>query len=80
MSPMSLAPLKARQIERRLLAFVFMCFEGRMSSFLDALYSAVMVGSGLVALRISRNLVRPPDRAYPYGYDGQEALYVFFRS
>ena len=30
--------------------------------------------------RISRNVVRPPDRAYPYGYDGQEALYVLFRS
>ena len=57
-----------------------MCFQGRMSSFLDALYSAVMVGSGLVASRISRNLVRPPDPAYPYGYDGQEALFVFFRS
>ena len=27
-----------------------------------------------------RNVVRPPDRAYPYGYDGQEALYVLFRS
>ena len=39
-----------------------------------------MVGSGLVAARISRNVVRPPDRAYPYGYDGQEALYVLFRS
>ena len=25
-------------------------------------------------------MVRPPDRAYPYGYDGQEALYVLFRS
>ncbi len=39
-----------------------------------------MVGSGLVAARISRNVVRPPDRAYPFGYDGQEALYVLFRS
>jgi predicted Co/Zn/Cd cation transporter (cation efflux family) len=25
-------------------------------------------------------VVRPPDRAYPYGYDGQEALYVLLRS
>jgi len=25
-------------------------------------------------------VVRPPDRAYPYGYDGQEALYLLFRS
>ena len=25
-------------------------------------------------------MVRTPDRAYPYGYDAQEALYVLFRS
>jgi divalent metal cation (Fe/Co/Zn/Cd) transporter len=25
-------------------------------------------------------VVRPPDRAWPYGYEGQEALYVLFRS
>ena len=25
-------------------------------------------------------MVRPPDRAWPYGYEGQEALYVLFRS
>ena len=53
---------------------------GSYALLLDGLYSAVMVGSGLVAARISRNVGRPPDRAYPYGYDGQEALYVLFRS
>ena len=53
---------------------------GSYALLLDGLYSAVMVGSGLVAARVSRNVVRPPDRAYPYGYDGQEALYVLFRS
>ena len=53
---------------------------GSYALLLDGLYSAVMVGSGLVATRISHNVVRPPDRAYPYGYDGQEALYVLFRS
>ena len=53
---------------------------GSYALLLDGLYSAVMVGSGLVATRISRNVVRPPDRAYPFGYDGQEALYVLFRS
>ena len=37
-------------------------------------------GSSLIASRISRNVVRPPDRAWPYGYEGQEALYVLFRS
>ena len=51
---------------------------GSYALLLDGLYSAVMVGSGLVAARISCNVVRPPDRAYPYGYDGQEALYVLF--
>ena len=53
---------------------------GSYALLLDGLYSAVMVGSGLVAARLSCNVVRPPDRAYPYGYDGQEALYVLFRS
>ncbi|WP_114992907.1 cation transporter [Synechococcus sp. UW179A] len=53
---------------------------GSYALLLDGFYSAVMVGSGLVAARISRNVVRPPDRAYPFGYDGQEALYVLFRS
>lgn len=53
---------------------------GSTALLLDGLYSAVMVGSGLVAAKISCNVVRPPDRAYPYGYDGQEALYVLFRS
>ena len=90
---MSLVPLKARQIERRSLhigvcASAFMAvagvcvhvLSGSNALLLDGLYSAVMVGSGLVASRISRNVVRPPDRAYPYGYDGQEALYVLFRS
>ncbi|WP_392346151.1 hypothetical protein [Parasynechococcus sp.] len=38
------------------------------------------MGSSLIASRISRNVVRPPDRAWPYGYEGQEALYVLFRS
>ena len=47
---------------------------------LDGLYSAVMCGTGLVAMRISANAVRPPTRAYPYGYAGQETLYVLFRS
>ena len=90
---MSLAPLDARQIEIRSLrigiyasacmAVAGICvhvLSGSYALLLDGLYSAVMVGSGLVASRISRNVVRPPDQAYPYGYDGQEALYVLFRS
>ncbi|MCP9927648.1 cation transporter [Cyanobium sp. CH-040] len=47
---------------------------------LDGLYSAVMCGTGLVAMQVSANAVRPPTRAYPYGYAGQETLYVLFRS
>jgi len=90
---MSPARPKARQIERQSLqigvaASALMALagiwvhliSGSTALLLDGLYSAVMVGSGLVAARISSNVVRPPDRAYPYGYDGQEALYVLFRS
>ena len=53
---------------------------GSSALLLDGLYSAVLVGSSLIASRISRNVVRPPDRAWPYGYEGQEALYVLFRA
>ena len=47
---------------------------GSSALLLDGLYSAVMVGSSMIAARISRNVLRPPDRAYPFDYDGQEAL------
>ncbi len=47
---------------------------------LDGLYSAVMALTSLIAARIGANVVQPPNRAWPYGYDGQEALYVLFRS
>lgn len=53
---------------------------GSSALLLDGLYSGVLVGSSLIASRISMNVVRPPDRAWPYGYEGQEALYVLFRS
>ena len=53
---------------------------GSSALLMDGLYSAVLVGSSLIASRISRNVVRPPDRSWPYGYEGQEALYVLFRS
>ena len=83
----------ARRIEQRSLRFgiganVVMTLAGfsahvltgSAALLLDGLYSAVLVGSSLIASRISRNVVRPPDRAWPYGYEGQEALYVLFRS
>ena len=63
-----------------LAGFVAHVLTGSSALLLDGLYSAVLVGSSLIASRISRNVVRPPDRAWPYGYDGQEALYVLFRS
>ncbi|MEX1316984.1 MAG: cation transporter [Synechococcaceae cyanobacterium] len=53
---------------------------GSKALLLDGLYSAVMCGTGLVAMRISANAVRPASRTYPYGYAGQETLYVLFRS
>ena len=83
----------ARRIEQRslrfgiganavmtLAGFVAHVLTGSSALLLDGLYSAVLVGSSLIASRISRNVVRPPDRAWPYGYEGQEALYVLFRS
>ena len=60
--------------------FVAHVLTGSSALLLDGLYSAVLVGSSLIATRISRNVVRPPDRGWPYGYDGQEAMYVLFRS
>ena len=60
--------------------FVAHVLTGSSALLLDGLYSAVLVGSSLIASRISRNVVRPPDRSWPYGYEGQEALYVLFRS
>ncbi len=84
---------RARRIEQRslrfgiganavmtLAGFVAHVLTGSSALLLDGLYSAVLVGSSLIASRISRNVVRPPDRAWPYGYEGQEALYVLFRS
>ena len=47
---------------------------------LKGLYSAVLVETSLIASRISRNVVRPPDRAWPHSYEGQEGLYQLFRS
>ena len=83
----------ARRIEQRslrfgiganavmtLAGFVAHVLTGSSALLLDGLYSAVLVGSSLIASRISRNVVRPPDRAWPYGYEGQEALYLLFRS
>ena len=90
---MHAASTKAQHIEQRslqtgIVASALMAVAGLLvhvlsgsyAMLLDGLYSGVMVGSGLIAARISSNVVRPPDRSYPYGYDGQEALYVLFRS
>lgn len=53
---------------------------GSEALLLDGLLSGVMAASSFIAARFGSNVVRPADRAYPYGYDGQEALYVLFRS
>ena len=44
---------------------------GSEALLLDGLYSGMMAASSFIAPRISANVLRPPDRAYPYGYDGQ---------
>lgn len=90
---MATASTGARQIERRslqigvatslvmaALGLVVAGISGSQALLLDGLYSGVMAASGAIAARIAAHVVRPPDRAYPYGYDGQEALYVLFRS
>lgn len=46
----------------------------------DGLYSGVNFVSALIAARISASVIRPADRAYPFGYDAYEALYVKYRS
>ncbi len=45
----------------------------------DATYAGVMMCSLVIGLWITRNVARPRDRSYPYGYSGQEAVYVMFR-
>ena len=77
---MSASIAVARRIEQRSLRFgiganAVMTLAGFSAHVLtgstallpDRLYSAVLVGSSLIASRISLNVVRPPDRAWPYG-------------
>ena len=73
-------PVEARRIEQRsmrfgvganaviaLAGFSAYVLTGSSALLLDGLYSAVLVGSSLITSRISRNVVWPPDRAWPYG-------------
>lgn len=53
---------------------------GSEAVLLDGLYAGVMAISSLVAARIGANVQRPPDRTWPFGYEGQEAVYVLLRS
>jgi divalent metal cation (Fe/Co/Zn/Cd) transporter len=90
---MTHTPPGARQIERRslqigvaaslvmaVMGISVYALSGSEALLLGGLYSGVMAASSWIAARIGANVVRPPDRAYPYGYDGQKALYVLFRS
>lgn len=47
---------------------------------LDGLYTAILAGSGLVALQVSRSSLAPRSRAYPFGASGQEPLYSLFQA
>jgi predicted Co/Zn/Cd cation transporter (cation efflux family) len=53
---------------------------GSEAVLLDGLYAGVMALTSLVAARVGANVVRPPDRGWPFGYEGQEAVYVLLRS
>ena len=53
---------------------------GSEAVLLDGLYAGVMALTSLVAARVGANVTRPPDRGWPFGYEGQEAVYVLLRS
>ena len=53
---------------------------GSEAVLLDGLYAGVMALTSLVAARVGANVARPPDRGWPFGYEGQEAVYVLLRS
>ena len=47
---------------------------------LDGLYAGVMAVTSLVAAHIGTMVQRPPEQGWPFGFAGQEALFVLFRS
>jgi predicted Co/Zn/Cd cation transporter (cation efflux family) len=67
---------------------LFMAVVGVAAAFLshsdallvDGLYSGVNFFSAIIAAWVSASVARPADRAYPFGYNAHEALYVTFRS
>jgi len=63
-----------------LLGLLCYALSGSEAVLLDGLYAGVMALTSLVAARVGANVVRPPDRAWPFGYEGQEAVYVLLRS
>ena len=79
--------LEQKALQYGIIANAFMAGYGLWASvasnssvvLFDSLYSTVMLCSILVGKSISRNANRPRDRSYPYGYGGQEAVYVMFR-
>jgi len=46
----------------------------------DGLYSLVNFCAAIIALRVSRVILKAPDHQRPFGYDADEALYVLFRA
>jgi predicted Co/Zn/Cd cation transporter (cation efflux family) len=63
-----------------LMGLLAYAFSGSEAVLLDGLYAGVMALTSLVASRIGANVSRPPDRGWPFGYEGQEAVYVLLRS
>lgn len=63
-----------------LLGLLTYALSGSEAVLLDGLYAGVMALTSLVAARIGSNVSRPPDRGWPFGYEGQEAVYVLLRS
>ena len=56
------------------LGLVSYVLSGSEAVLLDGLYAGVMAVTSLVAARVGANVVRPPDRGWPFGYEGQEAV------
>ena len=80
--------VEARSLTVSLWANLVMAITGIAAAWLshsdavliDGLYSGVNFAAAIVARRVGTAISRRPDRARPYGYDADEALYVTFRS
>lgn len=55
-------------------------FSNSQAVLMDGLFSLIGVVAALVGRHVARNAQRAPDRFRPYGYEGDEAIFVTFRA